>query len=105
MNRDKLLRDIRDRDAQTELVPASRAPLGRRGTAYDHARQQHSDYHLDSDEIAMGDRHMLLVWLREVPRNILDGILAQPNDPADWPEYAERIPAAARAVLDAKGTE
>jgi hypothetical protein len=35
----------------------------------------------------MGDRHMLLVWLREVPRHILDGILAQPHDPADWPVY------------------
>jgi hypothetical protein len=82
-----LISDIRDRDAQTELVPASRSPLGRRGTMYDHARQQHSDYHLDTDDIAMGDRHMLLVWLREVPRHILDGILAQPHDPADWPVY------------------
>ena len=74
-----VLDDIRERDAQTEAladVNPRALPLGQTGTKYDHARRRTSTYHLDSPEVAMGDRHLLLEALRgrslkwpEPPRN------------------------------------
>lgn len=61
-----LLADIRDRDAQTApITDPTRLPLRRDGTKYDHARQVVRNYHLDSPTLAYGDRHVLLVALRE----------------------------------------
>jgi hypothetical protein len=54
---DRLLEDIKERDAQT-------GPVVPWGSAYDHSRIQHKGYHLDNYEIAMGDRHYLLRLLR-----------------------------------------
>lgn len=57
-----LLDDIADRDAQTEAVPRDAdLPLGRAGTGYDHARRfkPGQSYHLDTSDLALGDRHLL----------------------------------------------
>jgi hypothetical protein len=56
----RLLEDIKDRDAQTEPTPDRALPLGKPGSKYDHARRPVSTYHLDSPDVAMGDRHYLL---------------------------------------------
>ncbi len=56
----RLLQDIKERDAQTEPTPIRALPLGQMGSKYDHARRPSSTYHLDSPDIAMGDRHYLL---------------------------------------------
>lgn len=64
---DWMLKDIAERDAQTEpQIVSHLLPLGQSGTKYDHARLQTSDYHLDTDELALGDRHLLLLEVRRL---------------------------------------
>jgi hypothetical protein len=59
---ERLLQDIKDRDAQT-------GPVVGWGSKYDHSRIQHTGYHRDSYELAAGDRHELLERIRAQMQN------------------------------------
>ena len=63
--------DIVDRDLQTRPITDPGAlPLGCAGTIYDHARERISEYHLDSESLALGDRHLLVQEVKRLRREM-----------------------------------